>query len=252
MDKCRLLPLSVNDAFTNMAIDESIAESVGRGESPPTLRFYRWNPSTISIGCFQKLENEVDVEKAREEGVDVVRRISGGGSVFHDYRGELTYSFVGKTKDLPSEIIKSFEKICNGLVNGFEYMGLDARYSEVNDVLVDGKKISGSAQTRRHGSVLQHGTILIDPNVRLMFELLKVPAEKITDKFVSSVYENVTSLARELEEKPSFDEVRENMIKGFEHEFDENIFEGELSGQEKSGIEGLRKKYASDEWTRKR
>lgn len=248
----RLLPLTVEDAFTNMAIDEAISRAVGKGSAPPTLRFYRWKPSAVSIGCFQGLEYEVDVEKAFQKGIDVVRRITGGGTVFHDYSGELTYSFVSKLEDVPRDIISSFRKICGGLVEGLKNLGLKARYVKVNDVVVDGKKISGSAQTRRHGSILQHGTILLDPDIKLMFELLKVSSEKISDKFVSSVYESVTSIFRELGEEPDFDELRDEMIDGFEKAFDSEFNEGKLKNVEICMAEDLRENYASEDWTWKR
>lgn len=248
----RLLPLTVEDAFSNMAKDEAISRAVGRGDAPPTLRFYRWKPSAVSIGCFQGLKYEVDVEKAYQKGIDVVRRITGGGTVFHDYGGELTYSFVSRLDAVPRDIVSSFRKICGGLVEGLKNLGLNARYVKVNDVVVDEKKISGSAQTRRRGSILQHGTILLDPDIKLMFELLKVSSEKISDKFVSSVYESVTSISRELGEKPGFDDLRREMIHGFERVFDSGFYEDKLTEMEICMAEGLREIYASEEWTWKR
>ncbi len=248
----RLIPLSIATAAENMATDEAILRSVGRGDSPSTLRFYRWRPSAVSLGCFQSFEYEIDEEQASQNNVDIVRRISGGGAVFHDSYGELTYSFVSKLEEVPTDIIESFKKICNGLVGGFRVLGLDANYSEVNDVLVNDKKISGSAQTRRYGAVLQHGTILIDPDIRLMFRLLKVSPEKITDKFVSSVYKRVTSIFRELENRPSFTEVRDAMVTGFEREFGAEISFGELTEGERGLVKSLKDRYASEDWIRKR
>lgn len=252
MEKFRLLPLSVRDAFTNMAIDEAVLGSVARGDSTPTLRFYRWDPSAVSIGCFQGLNYEVDMERVSEVGVDVVRRITGGGAVFHDHEGELTYSFVSGSELVPGKIIDSFRKICRGLVNGLGNLGLSAQYSEVNDVLVNGKKVSGSAQTRRYGGVLQHGTILIDPDIRFMFELLKVPPEKITDKFISSVYERVTSISRELDEEIDFEAVREAMIKGFEEELSVEFAKDDITDEELSLAKNLRENYISEDWLGKR
>lgn len=250
--KWRLLPSRIDDAFTSMAIGEAILKLNAEGKSPNTIRFWRWDPSTVSLGCFQSLELEVDLNVAKKYGVDVVRRITGGGAVFHDHDGELTYSVVCSEKKVPSEIIESYEKICRGLVNGFEQLGLEAEHKPVNDVLANGKKISGSAQTRKWGSVLQHGTILIDPDIRKMFELLKVSPEKISDKFITSVYQRVTSLNRELENTPNYDDVREAMAGGFEEEFDIELSEGTLSAEEKELAEELREKYASRDWVGKR
>lgn len=236
----------------SMAIDEALLKLNAEGKSPNTIRFWRWLPSTISIGCFQSVEREVDLEVAKRYGVDVVRRITGGGAVFHDHGGELTYSVVCKQGDVPDDIIESYRLICGGLVHGFERLGLRAEFKPVNDVLGNGKKISGSAQTRRWGSVLQHGTVLIAPDVRRMFELLRVTPEKISDKFIASVFERVTTVERELGRKPSFEEVREAMSKGFEKSLDVKLSEGELTSDELKLAAELEPKYASDKWLRKR
>jgi len=250
--KWRLLPLRVDDAFTSMAIDEALLKLNSEDESPNTIRFWRWLPSTVSIGCFQSVEHEVDLEVAKRYGVNVVRRITGGGAVFHDHGGELTYSVVCKQGDVPDDIIESYRLICGGLVHGFERLGLRAEFKPVNDVLGNGKKISGSAQTRRWGSVLQHGTVLIAPDVRRMFELLKVSPEKISDKFITSVFERVTTVERELGRKPSFEEVREAMSRGFEKSLDVKLSKGELTSDELKLADELKPKYASDKWLRKR
>jgi len=248
----RLLPMRVDDAFMSMAIDEALLKLNAEGRSPNTVRFWRWLPSTVSIGCFQSVEREVDLGAAKKYGVDVVRRITGGGAVFHDYGGELTYSIVCGQGDVPDDIIESYKLICGGLVRGFERLGLRAEFKPVNDVQVNGKKISGSAQTRRWGSVLQHGTVLISPDVRKMFELLKVSPEKISDKFIASVFERVTTVERELGRKPSFDEVGAAMASGFADAFGVELASGELTQEELELAAQLKPKYASEEWLRKR
>lgn len=244
--------MRVDDAFMSMAIDEAILRLNAEGRSPNTLRFWRWLPSAVSIGCFQSLEKEVDLGVAKKYGVDVVRRITGGGAVFHDHDGELTYSVVCQEKDVPKDIIESYRMICGGLVNGFENLGLKAEFRPLNDIQVGGKKISGSAQTRRWGSVLQHGTVLISPNIRTMFELLKVSPEKISDKFIASVFERVTTIERELRNRPSFETVREAMIKGFERALNTKFYEADLTEEELRLARELSSKYSSEEWLRKR
>ncbi len=248
----RLLPPRIDGAFLAMAIDEALLRLNAKEKSPNTIRFWRWFPSTVSIGCFQSVEREIDLEVAKKYGVDVVRRITGGGAVFHDHDGELTYSVICKQDDVPNDIIESYRLICGGLVRGFERLGLKAEFKPVNDVQVNGKKISGSAQTRRWGSVLQHGTILISPDVRLMFELLKVSPEKISDKFIASVYERVTTVERELGRKPTFDEVRVAMVDGFADALGAEFIEGELAQEEFELTEQIKQKYASNEWLRER
>jgi len=244
--------LRMDDAVTSMALDEAVLRLNSEGRSPNTLRFWRWQPSAVSIGYFQSLELEVNLEEARREGIQVVRRITGGGAVFHDTNGELTYSLVCKEEDLPRDILESYRLICGGLVKGLGLLGLEAEFRPVNDVLVRGRKISGSAQTRRWGSVLQHGTILISPDVRLMFRVLRVSPEKLSDKAISSVFERVTTIERELGRKPGFEEVREAMIKGFEGVLGVGFEEGDLTGEELELARKLALKYSSEEWLRKR
>lgn len=250
--KWRILPLRIDDPYTSMAIDEAILKLNAEGDVPNTIRFWRWDPSAVSLGCFQSLELEVDLDKAKKYGFEVVRRITGGGAVFHDHDGELTYSIICSEDDVPKDIIKSYEKICGGIIEGLKNIGLEAEYKPVNDILYNGKKISGSAQTRRFGSVLQHGTILIDPDIRKMFEILKVSQEKISDKFINSVYQRVTSLNRELNDNLDFNEIREAMIMGFENVFDVDLVFNDLYEDEKELTEKLREKYSSPDWIRKR
>jgi len=127
-----------------------------------------------------------------------------------------------------------------------------AEFKPVNDVQVNGKKISGSAQTRRWGSVLQHGTVLVSPDVRRMFELLKVSPEKISDKFIASVFERVTTVERELGQKPSFEAVHGVMVKGFEETLGVKLTEGDLTEEELELAKQLRPKYVSEEWLKRR
>jgi lipoate-protein ligase A len=244
--------MRVDDASMSMAIDEALLMLNADEKSPNTIRFWRWLPSTVSLGCFQSVEREVDLSVAKRYGVDVTRRITGGGAVFHDYGGELTYSVVCRQSDVPHDIVDSYKLVCDGLVRGLERLGLRAEFKPVNDVHVNGKKISGSAQTRRWGSVLQHGTVLVSPDVRLMFELLKVSPEKISDKFIASAFERVTTVERELGRRPSFEDVRDSMRGGFEKALGIEFVDGELTSHELELAAKLKPKYASNEWLRKR
>ena len=254
----RLLPLRIDDASMSMAIEEALLRLNAAGKSSNTIRFWRWLPSTVSIGCFQSVEREVDLKAAERYGIDIVRRITGGGAVFHDRDGELTYSVVCMQNDVPDDVIGSYELICGGLVRGFERLGIQAGLRPIEAkaaphssrrpcpvVQVRGKKISGSAQTRRWGSVLQHGTILISPDLSEMFEVLKVSPEKNSDKLMAWVHERLTTVERELGRKPGFGEVREAMRAGFEEAFGTELVEGELTREEFELATRLKSKYAS-------
>jgi len=246
----RLIDMRVEDAYTQMAIDEAIAYARRRGETPNTIRLYRWKPSAVSIGYFQSVRDEVDLEACRRLGVDVIRRITGGGAVFHDHDGEITYSLVAPDDDpkIPRDIIASYRLICGCVVNGLRGLGLEAEFKPVNDIVSGGRKISGNAQTRRFGAVLQHGTVLVDFDARKMFTVLKVSDAKISDKMIKAVEDRVTSIRRQLGRDVPFDEVRRALIAGFEETLDISLEPGKLAAHEEELVEKFRERYRSRDW----
>lgn len=251
----RLLDFRRNSAVMNMAIDEAILVCRSKGACPNTIRLYAWNPSAVSIGFFQSLHAEVDLEACKNEGVDVVRRITGGGAVFHDSQGEVTYSLVASEEEptVPKDILQSYQVICSGIVKGLEFLGVDASFQPINDIVVAGKKISGNAQTRRLGVVLQHGTVLVDADLDRMFRLLKVSDAKIRDKMIASAEKRVTTLTRELSRRPQPADVVEALRRGFEQSLNITLTKGELTEEESRIAEQLSKeKYSNPEWTNRR
>ena len=212
--KWRILKLEKNDAFMNMAIDEAIANAVAKGTSLPTIRFYEWKPDAVSIGYFQGMNDEIDVDACKKQNVDTIRRRTGGGAVYHDEIGEITYSVIAPESIMPKGITESYHLICGWIIDSLELLGIKAEFKPINDVITNGKKISGNAQTRRNGVLLQHGTVLYDVNVEKMFSLLKVSQEKIADKLIEDVKERVTSV-RQQKPKVTKDKVYDAMVKGF-------------------------------------
>ena len=252
-EEWRLLKTGPGDAYWNMAVDEAVFKARAGGRAPCTVRLYTWRPSAVSIGFFQSLHHEVDVEECRRLGIDVVRRITGGGAVYHDSQGEVTYSVVASEADLrrlgfdPS-IQPSYEALCSGIVQGLKLLGVAAEFKPINDIVVAGRKISGSAQTRRGGAILQHGTLLLKSDIATMFRVLKVSKEKISDKLIKAAEERVTNVFKELGRELSVEEVVEALVKGFEGALGVKLVEGELTAHELRLAEELRSKYASKEW----
>jgi lipoate-protein ligase A len=246
MDSWRLLIHQTRDAYTNMAIDEILLK-----KGTPTLRFYKWAPSAISIGYFQGIREEVNLIECQKEQVDVVRRITGGGAVYHDEIGEITYSIVAPIEYVPSNIQESYEYLCTGLIKGLQRLGAPAHFSPINDIHIGHKKISGSAQTRRYGHVLQHGTLLCSLNLDLMFRLLRVTQEKIKDKYIKNIKERVTSLEASMGPIDK-DRVIKALITGFQETLHTDFKKGEMSSEEISSIPKLREKYVQTEWNFKR
>lgn len=242
--KWRIIDYSENDAFMNMAIDEAVCESVANG-GPPTIRFYAWKPSAVSIGYFQELEREVDVGHCAELGVDIVRRRTGGGAVYHDHQGEITYSVIGSEALFPRDIIASYRLICGWITGSLELLGIRSEFRPINDIVVGEKKISGNAQTRRNGVLLQHGTILHSVDVDTMFSVLKVSDEKIKDKMIATVKERVTSVSQQ--RNISREELCNALLSGFTKGKDFAL--GELGESERErALELVGARYLTKEW----
>ncbi|MDY6764312.1 MAG: biotin/lipoate A/B protein ligase family protein [Halobacteria archaeon] len=243
--KWRVLPFETRDAYHNMAVDEAVSEAIQAGSVDPTIRFYRWKPSAVSIGYFQSLEEEVDLEECNEDGIDYVRRRTGGGAVYHDYEGEVTYSILGPEDLFPSDIAESYRHICGYVVDALGSLGIESEFEPVNDIEVNGRKISGNAQTRRKGVLLQHGTILHSVDPQEMFTYLRPEIDKVSDKMVENIYERVTSINHHRE--TDIDETYEALRDAFTA--DKDTFEGELTQHERDRAEELAyERYSSEDW----
>jgi lipoate-protein ligase A len=236
--KIRLLETGFNSGAWNMALDEVLLMNSVDGGTP-ILRIYGWHPPCVSIGYFQSMEEEVDSERCRDNGIDVVRRITGGGAVLHE--SELTYSFI--TGTYPANIMESYTLICEPVVMCLNNIGHSAKYAPLNDITVDNKKVSGNAQTRKNNVLLQHGTILLDVNVDKMFSILKVPSEKIRDKMINDAKERVMGVNR------SFEEVAYNLKQSFAEKFESQLIPDNLSRKELEDTAQLAiEKYSSSGW----
>jgi len=251
----RLLKCETYNAFMNMAIDEAILKARIENLARNTLRFYCWKPSAVSIGRFQKIENEVQLSNCRKHGVDVVRRISGGGTVYHDAQDETTYSVISHRKDLKApDITAIYAKIYGGLAEATKILGLRADFSEGNvkacpNLMVNGRKISGSAQSHKKGVVLQHGTLLIDVNLEKMFTFLRVPWARTCMEVISVADHKITSIKKELGRDVSIEEVNKALVEGFQKALNVKIVEGKLTSYERELAEKLcKEKYDTDGW----
>jgi lipoate-protein ligase A len=235
-----------------MGLDEALVESVARGTALPCLRLYGWNPPAVSIGYFQRLNEEVNLEACKKHAVDTVRRISGGGTVFH--HAELTYSIiVPNTHPLARrDLNESYRFFCGGIIEGLGILGLNARFAPINDILAGDRKISGNAQTRRMGCILQHGTVLLDNDVDLMFELLRVPPEKMKGRLMEDVKSRVTSLRGEGISVP-FDEAASALAEGFRRALHLSLEPASPDiAEEERAKEFAAAKFSSREWLFKR
>jgi lipoate-protein ligase A len=239
--KIRALETGYNNAALNMGIDEALLENI---DDSPILRIYGWRPAAVSIGYFQSIKEEIDLEECSKIGLDVVRRLTGGGAVLHEM--ELTYSFI--TKQYPQNIMESYRWICEAIVISINRLGFDASFVPLNDIIVKGKKVSGNAQTRRKGVLLQHGTLLLEADIDKMFNVLKVPSEKLKDKIIKDVKERVTSLSG-----ITFDEMASSLKKSFATKFDAKVIPDTMSAKEINHARWLaERKYSTKDWNFRR
>jgi lipoate-protein ligase A len=250
----RFLDLKEADAYTNMAVDEALAYARVEGRAPNTLRFYMWEPSTVVVGYFQSVEDEVDIEACRRHGIDIIRRISGGGAVLNSSDGVFTYSIIIPEDDplVSKDVTESYRFLCHGIVEGLGLLDIKAEFKPINDIIVRGKKISGNAQIRKRGVVLHHGTVLIDFDPKLMLEVLKISKEKMSDKMIKQAEERVTTVRRELWREVSIEEASKALYEGFRRSLGVELVPGELSDYEMELVERFREKYASPEWIYRR
>lgn len=248
----RFIRYSNHDGATNMATDEAILEARIAKQAPPTLRLYGFAPPAVTIGLSQKMTTEV-MESIQRSGFDVIRRPTGGRAVLH--LDDLTYSFVGTDVTdegfLSAGINESYKQISAGLTNAFWNLGVSAEmgvsgtpYKHLQDCFMattgcdlqhGGTKLIGSAQTRRRGSVLQHGSVPLKQDPGLMSRLLGEPQQ-------DSRHVNLFDIAgREL----SFDELEAAFRKGFEDLFGIQLADGELTEFEQTIVSERKSNYAS-------
>jgi lipoate-protein ligase A len=231
----------------HMAIDDVLTHEVGAGRRAPTLRIWEWAAPAVVIGRFQSLRNEVDGEAARRHGIEVVRRVSGGGAMFIEPGNTITYSIYA-----PQTLIKglSFQEayafLDEWVLEALGELGIKAWYQPLNDITSEGGKIAGAAQVHRGGAVLHHVTMAYDIDAAKMLEVLRIGREKLSDKGTQSAAKRVdplrsqTGLPREA--------VIERMIATFRRLH--GLTDNSLRADELARAETLaQSKFGSPEWT---
>lgn len=255
MNYWRLLKLETCNAYMNMAVDEAVLKARIKGMAPNTVRFYRWNPSAVSIGKFQIAEKEVYLESCKKYGLDVVRRITGGGAVYLDADGEITYSVTASKDDLKvKDATEAYAKIYAGIVQALKILGLEADFNDGAEraspnLTINGRKISGSAQCHKAGIVIQHGTLLLDTSLEKMFTFLRVQWAKTPMEAVNIAKSKITSIKAELGKEISLNTVHQALVEGFQTAFKTQFKREDLTLYEKELAEKLYKeKYLTSNW----
>ena len=239
-----------DDPFMNMAVEEAIPRAVGEGAAPPTVRFWH-NSNTVVLGCFQSTQLEVNFDACKETGTEVVRRFTGGGAVYHD-AGNLNYAISlpkGHSLVPGADLQEVFRKLSQGSVQGLRKLGVNAEFQPINDISVDGKKVSGAAGSVKWRTVFHHGCILVASDLAILGKVLNVPKAKLADKHVASVQKRVTTIRDELHRDIGTSEVRESIVQGIQASYNVHLEKGNLTGREMSLAKELyQSKYSRDEW----
>lgn len=260
----------------NMALDEALLDWHSEGLIPPVVRFYEWNPATLSIGYFQSVEKEIDMEAVERLGLGFVRRPTGGRGVLHEH--ELTYSVIVSEAypNMPATVTEAYRVISEGLLLGFQQLGLDAYFSIPDsdekrqelkkpksgvcfdspswyELVVEGKKVAGSAQTRQKGVILQHGAILLDIDEDKLIQTFKFASEALRDRVKASLSKKAVAINRISQNPVTIDECKVAFKKGFEDALQIELVEFTLTKEQEKYVQELEKKrYANDEWNYKK
>ena len=260
------------DPYYNMAMDEALLNFVSRGEIDPVIRFYTWNPATLSIGYFQRLEKEIDIEKVKEKGYGLVRRQTGGRGVLHDK--ELTYSVIVPESHpkMPTTVTEAYRVISQGLLEGFKNLGFETYFAVPRskeereklkqprssvcfdapswyELVVEGRKIAGSAQTRQKGVILQHGSILQDIDVDELFDLFIFKHDRLKNKMKEAFVDKAVAINDISEKHITLNEMEDAFKEGFKEGLQIEFKPLTLTDEQMNEVKELEEKFRSDEWT---
>lgn len=266
----RLLPYDVFDSAMNMALDEAILIAHSEGKVPATLRFYGWNPATISLGYFQRV-NEIRLDALEAMGWGFVRRMTGGRAVLHDQ--ELTYSIIASEKHplMTNMVTETYQRLSQGLLRGYQNLGLQAELSPPQkehknyqsaacfdspsdyELLIHGKKAAGSAQVRQRGVVLQHGSILLELEVDKWFEVLHFHTEEEREKMKKEYEKKAVSIRQCTDQPIDIQQVERAFTIGFQEGLGLDLEMGTFTSYEmKLAQQLVAEKYNQTDWNFRR
>ncbi len=256
----------------NMALDEALLELHSVGEIPPVIRFYEWNPATLSIGYFQSAEKDVNLQAIKEQNLGFVRRPTGGRAVLHE--SELTYSVIVSEQypNMPVTVTEAYRVLSEGLLIGFQNLGLNAYFSIPDteekladlkkpksavcfdapswyELVVEGKKVAGSAQTRQKGVILQHGAILLDLDEEKLLSVFNFSSEEAKERMRKKLPEKAVAINQLTDRHITIEQCVESFKAGFEKALDIELVPYELTEKQLQQVKMLEDtKYLNDEW----
>lgn len=246
-DTWRLLDTGLRRAAENIAFNRALLEARQADEAPSTLRFLRFTPSAL-IGFHQSPEQELNLDYCREHGIDVQRRITGGGAIYFD-ETQIGWELYLHRRDLSTCDMQAItRRICEAAARGISALGVAACFRPRNDIEVAGRKVSGTGGAFDGEALMYQGTLLIEFDVEKMLRVLRIPAEKLSDKAIASARERVVNLAELLDGVPPLEVVMQHLAQAFADEFGVHFGTGELLPTELRRFEAALAEIDTDDW----
>lgn len=268
-EKWCFLDSGFENAATNMALDECLLNWHSDGKIPPTLRFYGWSKPSLSVGHFQDVDKVIDFNALEKHGCQFVRRLTGGSAVLHD--DELTYSLVISEQhpSIPKSVREAYYVLSKGILEGYKNLGIMVDYAMPEkslekdrtavcfekpafyEMVVDGKKISGNAQTRKKGVLLQHGSIPMNMDAQMLFDLFRFPSEEVRERKRRTFASKAITINQITNKIHKYNMLKEAFLKGFETGLDLTFNPLQLSESQWKEVHHLAQtKYASESWNK--
>ncbi|HEX9180937.1 MAG TPA: biotin/lipoate A/B protein ligase family protein [Burkholderiales bacterium] len=243
----RLIDTGLRPAAQNFALNRALLEARRAGEAPSTLRFLRFLPSAL-LGFHQSAEQELNLEYCRARGITVQRRITGGGAIYFD-PGQLGWELYLVKSDVGTADMSAIaRRICEAAARGISALGVEARYRPRNDIEVDGRKVSGTGGAFDGDALMYQGTLLIEFDVERMLRVLRIPAEKLSDKAIASARERVASLAELLGRVPPLENAKQALTRALAEEFGVGFRPGGLLPEEEARYAEALAEIDSPDW----
>ena len=249
METWRLLDTGARSGAENMALDETLLERKASGKIPPTLRFLQFSNPTVLVGHHQSVEEEVRLDYCRSHGIEINRRLTGGGALYWGEK-ELGWEIYISQEDpkVPSRIEDLYRKMGEAAALGLRHLGVRAYFRPRNDIEIQGRKISGTGGTELSGAILFQGTLLVDFDVNEMLRSLRIPTEKLQDKEIESVKDRVTCLKWELGRTPSIQTIKASLTRGFGEAFGVKFEDRPLTAEEENSLKTKLPYFSSHEY----
>ncbi len=244
----KVVDTGTKDAAWNMAMDQALLEKAHI--YGPFLRFLSFSPECVLVGYFQSVNQEIRTGYCKEAGIDINRRITGGGAIYFD-PSQLGWEIIGKISDFPYTLRELSKIFGSAVAYALSKIGINAEFRERNDIEVKGKKISGMGGVTYEGNFLFQGTLLAEDKIERMLKSLKVPIEKLNPKEIDSVRERVTCIEHEIGYVPERDKLKSVLLSGIKEFLGVKLVHSEIPEEVKKIHREILSYFRSEKWVNK-